>query len=193
MPVATALRHFASIASRMIVLSPAGQSATIVQPPFRFPTWPDLNPTGNNATNAVTGLEVPQYVWYGPNGRVQNPVTGETAVFQRAFNVAAAGSNNRLEIPAGTRRFVLNIAADNRYTFALDRLSAQTLSNIMSGSQGIGLGMLTWRNVKLFESTPIATAAGDVIILTVAVTNNPMANGTAESNPAMLTWSMYVF
>lgn len=193
MAVATALRHFASIASRTVVVSPTGQTASVVQSPFRFRYWPDLNPSGDNATNAQTGFEIPEYVWYGPNGAVQHPITGETVIFQRAIPVGAAGTTNAQEIPAGTRRFDLNIAADDTYSFALDRLTGQLLTNIMSGSQGTGLTVPTWRNVKLFESTPISLAQSDLVILTVSVTNNPMTGGTPETNPAMLTWSMYVF
>jgi hypothetical protein len=197
MAVATARRHFASIAAQTIVLTPGGQpqTATIVQPPFRFRYWPDLNPAGDNATKAVTGYEIPEYLWFGPNGEVQNPVTGETARFQRAIPVGASSTTNRLSIPAGTRRFDLNIAADDFYSFALDRIPANqtTPIPIMTGNQGTGITAPTWRNVKLFESTSITLVAGDTVVLTVDVRNNPRTGGTPENNPAMLTWSMFVF
>lgn len=164
-----------------------------------YPYWPNLDWCGNTFDDdspTEYNLEHPKYLWSHPI--VQNPVYGENYIFIRKWFVGQPqGGFDFQTIPANDLIFVITIAADDQYTSALfinDFNTGEVQTPI--GSNTNTLNNDGWRNVKtnLYHVDLTRTTLGTPINLVTEVINLPqIPHGIVDTNPAMFTWTMYIF
>ncbi len=164
-----------------------GTQPVVVTNPY--PTWPNLDWSGDAITPTSGYGEIPQYLFSVPQA---DPAVETIATFTRRLTVGAAGSVYSVTgIPPGPYNFIITHAADNQYSLTITVTPVEGTPVTFSpvGYNANTPYPLQWRNVKTYEYTGVILATGETIDIISTVVNLAAPDSTPDQNPAMFTWT----